>query len=116
MNKAEKKMQKTTEHLINVITCSEILIYEIDKLKEHPDIYSGGLKVSLKQSYNQLIRYTKKVYNFMDGEEGANKEFSGLYSDYSKVLHILSKVSTKDRIDINQYIEDNYERKESMGS
>ena len=116
MNK-EEAMNEVTEHLINVITSSEILIYEIDKLKEFPDLYSGGLKTALKQSYNQLLRYTKKVYDFVGTEEGANIQFSALYSNHSEILHLLARMSTKDRIDVNAYIKYNYEiREKSMGA
>ena len=58
----EEEIQKITDHLINIITCSEILIYEMDEIKEIPQLYSGSLKSGIKQAYNQLIKYTDKTY------------------------------------------------------
>ena len=108
----KEEIQNVTEHLVNVITSSEILIYEIDELKKHPEIYSGGLKVSLRQAHLQLIKYTKKVYDLVDSEEGANRQFSDLYSNYSELLHKLAKMSIDDRVDISTYIKENYENRE----
>lgn len=105
----EEEIQKVTDHLINIITCSEILIYEMDAIKEIPQLYSGSLKAGVKQAYNQLIKYTDKTYKFMDTGNGEGKQFADLCSDYSKLLHILAKLPTKDRVEISHYIEENYE-------
>jgi hypothetical protein len=104
------RVDDTVEHVINTVVLSELLIDEIEHLRDTP-LWKQGVKSKGQQFLKELETASAHIIKVVDSS-AAGLSLVELCRDYSVLFDAIRQMSAKDRIELGAYIEKNFNQKQ----
>ncbi len=102
------RVDETTEHIINVVVITTLLIDEMDSLEETP-IWNREVKRLGKLFLKELEKSNDNILNIVNNS-AAGMQFLELCQDYSHMFDNIRNMSAKDRLVLAGHIEDKFKQ------